>query len=101
MSYRVRFTAGAKQDLEQLYQFLLDTDLAAAGEAITAFEQALIMLESFPFSCRKAADGEHGPFLRELVVPFRSAGYVVLFEISGKGAVTILAVRHQRESDYY
>ena len=101
MSYRVRFTAEAKQDLEQLYGFLLDTDLAAAGEAITAIEQALTMLERFPFSCRKAADGEYGPFLRELVVPFGSAGYVVLFEISGRGTVTILAVRHQRESDYY
>ena len=70
-------------------------------EALQAIEQALTMLEKFPFSCRKAADGGHGPFLRELVVPFGSAGYVVLFEVSGRHTVTVLAVRHQRESDYY
>jgi plasmid stabilization system protein ParE len=101
VSYRVRFTAEAKEDLDQLYHFLLERDLAAAGEALKAIEQALTMLEEFPFSCRKAAGGRHGPLLRELVVPFGDAGYVVLFEISGRDTVTILAVRHQRESDYY
>ena len=39
--------------------------------------------------------------LRELVIPFGSAGYVALFEIEGPGHVTILAVRHQREEDYH
>jgi plasmid stabilization system protein ParE len=101
VSYRVRFTAEAREDLDRLYGFLLERDLTAAGEALEAVEQALAMLEKFPFSCRKAADGSHGPFLRELVVPFGGAGDVVLFEISGRDTVTILAVRHQRESDYY
>lgn len=101
MSYRVRFTSEAKEDLDELYGFLLERDLPAAGEALKAIEQALTMLETFPFSCRKAADGGHGPFLRELVVPFGSAGYVVLFEIGGRDTVTVLAVRHQREIDYY
>ena len=101
MSYRVRFTPEAKHDLDQLYDFLLQRDLDAAADALTAIEQSLVMLETLPFSCRKAAGGAHGPLLRELIVPFGSAGYVVLFEISGKRAVTILAVRHQRENDYY
>ena len=101
MRYRVRFTKEAKGDLDQLYGFLLETDLDAATEALEAMEQALTMLETFPFSCRKAADGRHGTFLRELVVPFGSAGYVVLFEISSRDTVTVLGVRHQRESDYY
>jgi plasmid stabilization system protein ParE len=99
--YRVRFTEEAKGDLDQLYDFLLERDLDAADEALEAIEQALTMLEKFPFSCRKAADGKRGPFVRELVVPFGSAGYVVLFEISRRDTVTVLAVRHQRESDYY
>jgi len=101
VSYRVRFTTEAKEDLDRLYDFLLERGLAAAGEALDAVEQAVIMLEKFPFSCRKAADGRHGPFLRELVVPFGGSGYVVLFEISRRDTVTILGVRHQRESDYY
>ena len=101
MSYRVRFTEEAKKDLERLYSFLLEKDLELAAEAVDAIEQALTVLKKFPFSCRKAASGRHGPFLRELVVSFGSAGYVVLFEISGRDAVTVLAVRHQRESDFY
>ncbi|MEA3361696.1 MAG: type II toxin-antitoxin system RelE/ParE family toxin, partial [Thermodesulfobacteriota bacterium] len=28
-------------------------------------------------------------------------GYVILFEIEDKETVTILAIRHQREEDYY
>jgi len=53
------------------------------------------------FKDMKAAAGRHGPFLRELIVPFGSAGHVVLFEISGRDTVTVLAARHQRESDFY
>ena len=101
MTWRVRFTEEAKRDLEQLYGFLLEGELVAATNALESIEQALTLLEKFPFSCRKVAEGRHGPFLREFVVPFGSAGYVVLFEIDGRDTVTILAARHQRESDYH
>jgi hypothetical protein len=44
----------------------------------------------------------------ELVIPFGASGYVALFEIEGaqddvtsENYVTILALRHQREDDYY
>ena len=40
------------------------------------------------------------PFIRELVIPFGSGGYVALFEIDDKDNVTLLAIRHQREEDY-
>lgn len=43
----------------------------------------------------------HNPYLRELVISFGAAGYVALFEIEPDDIVTILAVRHQRESDYH
>ncbi|NTU94105.1 MAG: type II toxin-antitoxin system RelE/ParE family toxin, partial [Chlorobiaceae bacterium] len=32
---------------------------------------------------------------------FGNSGYVALFEIQEERMVTILAVRHQREDDYY
>ena len=99
MRVRVRVAPGAKRDLDTLYEFLLERDLGAAAEAVDAIELALTLLERFPFSCRKAASGRHGPLLRELVVPFGSSGYVVLFEITRRDLVTVLAVRHQRESD--
>lgn len=101
MTYQVRFTRGARQDLEHLYDFLLEKDLNLADQAVAAIERGLDMLETFPFSCRKAASGRHGPLLRELLIPFGSAGYVALFEISRRNVVTVLAVRHQRESDRY
>jgi hypothetical protein len=40
-------------------------------------------------------------FLRELVIPSRSAGYVALYEIEGGGGVNVLAMRHQLEDDYH
>jgi plasmid stabilization system protein ParE len=99
--YRVRFTADAEADLLRLDDFLLEHDLAIAERALAVIKDALQLLEQFPFSCRKAADGQHGPRLRELIIPFGAAGYVALFEIENARTVTILAVRHQRESDYH
>ena len=97
-TYRVRFTPDAEDDLLRLFDFLLEKDLDAASRARNAIEAAIELLSFSPFSCRKAADN---PLLRELVIPFGSAGYVALFEIDGPATVTILAVRHQREDDYH
>jgi len=97
--YTVRFTPEAEDDLLRLYDFLLERDLRSAERALDAIRGAVELLRFSPFSCRKALPGN--PFLRELLIPFGSAGYVALFEIDAAGAVTILAVRHQREEDYH
>ena len=99
MSYRIRFTRGAREDLNRLYEFLLEHDLDAARRARNEIARAMDLLQDFPFSCRKAS--ENDPFLRELIIPFGSSGYVALFEIENDSTVTILAVRHQREDDYH
>ena len=96
--YKVRFTPEAELDLMRLYDFLLEKDLAAAERALEAIKAAVELLRFSPFSCRKALTDN--PFLRELVIPFGSAGYVALFEIEAGNTVDILAVRHQREEDY-
>ena len=98
MSYRVRYTKGARDDVRRLYGFLLAKDVEAARRALAAIRKGADFLQDFPFSCRKA--DPRNPFLRELVIPFGSAGYVALFEIDDQSHVTILAVRHQREDDY-
>lgn len=98
MSFRVRFTLDAKSDLERLYGFLAEQDLEAAERALSVIDRAWTILEEFPFSCRKAEDSN--PFVREIVIPFGSAGFVALFEIENQETVTVLAVRHQREDDY-
>jgi plasmid stabilization system protein ParE len=102
VTFRVRFTREAENDLVRLYEFILHrdaTDRELAERALQAIRHALAGLEQSPFSYRKASGGG-SPFLRELVIPFGSAGYVALFEIEGSDVVTILAVRHQREDDY-
>jgi len=107
MTYRVKWTGEAQDDLLRLYDFLLErelnrvdgtADFAIADKAITAIQDGLATLQRSPFTCRKAAQS---PFLRELVIPFGATGYVALFEISGPDTVVIAAVRHQREDDYH
>ncbi|MDD5035490.1 MAG: type II toxin-antitoxin system RelE/ParE family toxin [Methylococcaceae bacterium] len=99
MSYRIRYTKKARDDLRRLYVFLLEKDVRSARRARDAIAKAVDFLQDFPFSCRKADTGN--PFLRELLIPFGSAGYVALFEIEDNETVTILAFRHQREEDYH
>lgn len=99
MSYRVRYTSAAREDLRRLYAFLLERDLKAAHRARDAISKSIEFLCEFPFTCRKAEPDN--PFLREIVIPFGAAGYIALFEIEDSETVTILAIRHQREDDCY
>jgi plasmid stabilization system protein ParE len=99
MSYRVRYTKAAREDLRRLHAFLLERDLKAARRALDAIAKGIEFLREFPFTCRKAVPDN--PFLRELVIPFGAVGYVALFEVDDNVTVTILAVRHQREDDYH
>lgn len=102
MSFRVRFTEEAREDLERLYDRLLDradSDFTVAERALQAIRDGITVLALAPLSCRKA--GSDNPFLRELVIGFGASGYVLLFEIEDGATVTVLAIRHQREDDYY
>lgn len=103
MSFVVRYSQSARDDLARLYEYLLDRateaeDLDLAERALAAITGAVESLKRSPFIYRKADDD---PFLRELLVPFGSSGYVALFEIEDAATVTILAVRHQLEDDYH
>jgi len=99
--FKVRFTSEAEADLLRLFDFLVERDLAAAERAREAIAKAIALLEVFPFSCRKALGGDGNPFVRELIIPFGSSGFVGLFEIENRNTVTLLAFRRQREEDYH
>ena len=99
MSFHVRITRGAQEDLERLLDHLAAVDYTAALRARTAIERGYGFLAEMPFACRKVDDAN--PFLRELLISFGDSGYVALFEIEDRTTVTILAVRHQREDDYH
>ena len=104
MTFEVRFSAAAEEDLERLFGFLLDTaqaveDLDLAQAAIEAIRLAAhSQLASTPYSFRKAGKS---PTRRELIIPFGATGYVALYEIASPTSVVLLAVRHQREEDYH
>lgn len=99
MSHRVRYTQEAKEDLRRLFTFLAEQDIHAAKHARKTIAASIQLLQQFPFTCRKAMSDD--ACLRELLIPFGVAGYVVLFEIENDKVVTIIAVRHQREDDYH
>lgn len=103
MSFVVRYSASARDDLTRLYDHLLERattveDLDFAEQALGAITSAVESLGRSPFIYRKAGSD---PFLRELIIPFGDSGYVALFEIDDASTVTILAVRHQLEDDYH
>lgn len=104
MTFVVRLSPSAEEDLEQLFDFLLDRaetpeDLDRAQAAIEAIRGAVLhRLAITPHSFRKAASS---PAQRELLIPFGGTGYVALYEIVGPTDVVVLAARHQREEDYY
>jgi plasmid stabilization system protein ParE len=99
MSYKVRYTLAAKEDLKRLFTFLAAQDNQIAQHARKTIAASTKVLEQFPFTCRKAISDN--ACLRELVIPFGGAGYIALFEIDDNETVTIIAVRHQREDDYH
>jgi plasmid stabilization system protein ParE len=99
--FKVRFTPGAEGDLLRLFNALLEPDPALAIRAEAALTKAVGLLEDFPFCCRKPAGAPPGPFLRDLIILFGTAGDVAMFEIELPATVTVLAVRHQREDDYH
>ena len=102
--FRVRYTSAARDDLLRLFDFLLGRaqtvedfdDAQAAIDTITSEVEG--RLSRSPFIYRKAGDS---PFRRELIVPFRVGGYVVLYEIEDGATINIVAVRHQLEDDYH
>lgn len=106
MSYAVKLTKEAEDDLVRLYDFILERelqrlstgDLDIAEKALNAIKDGFASLRRSPFTCRKA---EQSPFLRELIIPFGRSGYVALFEIVNSTLVVVAAVRHQNEDDYH
>lgn len=109
MTYKVRLTREAEDDLVRLFDFIIERELAREGgdleladKAVSAIREGLALLERFPFTCRKAgASPFASPFARELVIPFGHTGYVALFEIVDDQTVIVGAVRHQREDDFH
>ncbi len=101
-SYALVVAQSAKDDLERLHSFACDIDPDMAERALKTITSALQILTRHPHTCRKVQSADLSSFaLRELVIKFGNTGYLALFEIVDDEVALVLAVRHQRESEYF
>jgi plasmid stabilization system protein ParE len=98
--YRIEFEQEALDDLKRLHEFLLATFPEYADQSLDQIYQSFKTLEIIPHSCRKA-DVQSDRILRELIIDHGRSGYLALFEIRPNDCMLVLALRHQRESDYH
>jgi plasmid stabilization system protein ParE len=104
MTFKVEFTPEALEDLDRLFDFMLER-AQTVEEAMRAYEALEVIrtvanshLSTTPYSYRKVGQR---PTLRELIVPFGSSGYVLRFDIRTPELVLVIGARHQREEDFH
>ena len=94
---QVRYAPGAIRDLQRLREFLRLKNSAAAQRAGETIVKAVQILGHQPQVGRPVEDMPDE--YREWLIDFGDSGYVAKYRIDGD-AVTILAVRHQKEAGY-
>lgn len=95
---RLIITEGATLGLERCRQFLKERNPLAMIRAAQVIGLHFSLVEADPEVGRPFDDL---PELRELIIPFGDAGYVVLYRVEkGDNIIYILAFRHQKEAGY-
>ena len=95
---QVRLSVRARSDLSRLHKVLVNKDVNAANRAMITIRDAFLPLTNAPMIGRPVLDREE---LRELVIDFGADGYIALYRFEpALDALTILAIKHQREDDY-
>ena len=96
MPTRLDLAPRALADLERLAEFLLASDIHAAAQTTRILIQGLQILKGHPLMGRKVELN-----FRELLISRGRTGYVALYKYSVESdAVTIYAIRHQREDNF-
>ncbi|MGD8595129.1 MAG: type II toxin-antitoxin system RelE/ParE family toxin [Gammaproteobacteria bacterium] len=90
---KLRWLPFAFQDIERLYEFLLEKDPNAAANAMELILEGSEQLLEMP-ELGRPMDDETGR--RELYLPFGSAAYVLRYKLDGD-VVVIIRVWHSRE----
>ncbi len=83
----------ARQDIERLFEFLIDVNPRAAERAIRVIQSGAGSLSEQPEMGRPMRDD---PKRRELYLPFGASAYVLRYQIE-TDTVVIVRVRHGRE----
>lgn len=94
---RVRYAPSAIRDLDRLREFLKPKSPAAARRAGETIMKAVQVLGLQPQIGRPIDDMPEE--FREWIIDFGDSGYVARYRID-PDAVTILAVRHQKETGF-
>jgi plasmid stabilization system protein ParE len=94
---RLIWSQPALLDVQRLYRFLAPKNLNAVKRAVSAVRQAVKVLEQQPGVGRPIEDMPEA--FREWIIDFGDSGYVARYHIT-PDTVTILAVRHQKETDF-
>jgi len=91
---RLIWSPSALLDVQRLYRFLASKNIDAAKRAMKALRHEVKMLGQQPSVGRPIEDMPED--FREWIIDFGDSGYVARYRIN-REAVTILAVRHQKE----
>ncbi|WP_091145727.1 type II toxin-antitoxin system RelE/ParE family toxin [Novosphingobium sp. CF614] len=94
---QVIFAPAAIRDMQRVRDFLQPKNADAARRAGEAIRQGVQVLGTHPRIGRMVDDlPEH---YREWLIDFGDSGYVVRYRVEDD-AITILAIRHQKEAGY-
>ena len=94
---RLIWSGQALLDVQRLYRFLAVKNIDAAKRAIKTLRQEVKVLGHQPGIGRHIEDMPDE--FREWVIDFGDSGYLARYRIDAD-AVTILAVRHQKEAGF-
>lgn len=93
---RIVLSAQLRVDFDRIFDFLFDHAPEHAAQRIEAIISALDILATSPLIGRPVAMGQ-----RELIISSGASGYLALYRFDpALDAVSVLAVRSQRERDY-
>jgi plasmid stabilization system protein ParE len=84
----------SRDDLQRLYDFLLDKDPLAAKRAVQVIREGAKQLLRFPEIGRRMNDDTER---RELIVPFGAGAYVLRYRRRDGEEIVVLRVWHSRE----
>ncbi len=99
-AFTVRIAKAAAADLERLQDFLEVAGDPASTELMFFIIDALDVLTHQPGIGRPVEGDKQGS--RELIIDRGSSGYLAQYRIQrGLNQVTVVRIRHQRESGYF
>ena len=94
---RLKWSRPALTGVQRLYRFLAEKNIVVAKRAVKAIRGGVKILAIHPQVGRVVEDMDEE--FRDWPVDFGDSGYVVRYHLEGE-QVTILAVRHQKESGF-